>query len=202
MPNCPPLPAPGQREFPAPQACTHTSVQCRAYTSLTSVRCAIAMGVLLDRGRQVDEAAHCWRRSGTSMGTPPTTVYERSTRAPCRSCFANSATSAPSPSPIPWCVCVCGRARAFSPFDVKRKPGHSPLHEAPAPEGGLLLFRRFRKSPCLPDDMRFVRCNTKVTAAIEARTPASSGAWSVWGLLGAFSVGFTAGLATAPFQVR
>jgi hypothetical protein len=44
--------------------------------------------------------------------------------------------------------------------------------------------------------------NPLVTAAIEERTPAAQRGWSVWGLMGAFSVGFTAGLTTAPFQVR
>lgn len=43
--------------------------------------------------------------------------------------------------------------------------------------------------------------NPLVTAAIEERTPEAQRGGSVWGLMGAFSVGFTAGLTTAPFQV-
>jgi hypothetical protein len=39
------------------------------------------------------------------------------------------------------------------------------------------------------------------TSAIEKRTGGLGGGWSIWGLMGAFTVGASAGLATAPFQV-
>ena len=111
--------------------------------------------------------------------------------------YSNKNTTVLYNVPLHWRTVTEYRALgAFVLTLIACRPPIPPRCTRPRPSGAassLVCPRPFRTRPhlhldLLPNDTRFFCCNNKVTATIEARTPASGGACSVWGLMGAFSV--------------